>query len=87
VTIEPENVVLSAIKKAEDGDAWIVRFYEFAGRETQVRLRMPRAIARAQETNLLEQPERELTAQGQEVVAPTKPYEIKTVRIEMRPQN
>jgi alpha-mannosidase len=52
-----------------------------------VRLRLPRAIARAQETNLLEQPERELTARGQEVVAPTKPYEIKTVRIEMRPQN
>jgi alpha-mannosidase len=86
VTVEPDNVVLSAIKKAEDGDAWIVRFYELAGRETQVQLRMPRAIARAQEANLLEQPERELTAQGQEVVAPTKPYEIKTVRVELQPR-
>ena len=86
VTIEPENVVLSAIKKAEDGEAWIVRFYEIAGRETQVRLKLPRIVMRAQETNLLEQPERDLTGQGQEVTVPTKPYEIKTVRIEMRPQ-
>jgi alpha-mannosidase len=83
VSIEPENVVLSALKKAEDGDAWIVRFYEIAGRETQVRLRMPRIVVHAQETNLLEQPEHELAAQGQEVTVPTKPYEIKTVRIEL----
>lgn len=87
VSVEPENAVLSAIKKAEDGDAWIVRFYEIAGRETQVRLRLPRAIDRAQETNLLEQPERELQPQGREVTVPAKPYEIKTVRIEMQPQN
>lgn len=87
VTMEPENVILSAIKKAEDGEAWIVRFYEIAGRETQARLKMPRIVMRAQETNLLEQPERDLIVQGQEVTVPTKPYEITTVRIEMRPPN
>jgi len=33
-----KNVVLTAVKKAEEDDAVIVRFYEWAGKETEVKL-------------------------------------------------
>jgi alpha-mannosidase len=76
------NVVLTAFKKAEDGESFLVRFYEFAGRETEVRFRAPVTVGKAVETDLMEQDERPLTFEGREVVVPTRPYEIKTVRIE-----
>jgi alpha-mannosidase len=36
-----ENVIVSALKKAEDGNGWIVRLYETAGRETRAILQLP----------------------------------------------
>jgi alpha-mannosidase len=84
VQIEPENVILSAVKKAEDGDAWLLRFYEFAGKDTQVKLRLPAGAVRAWETNLMEKDEHELTVSNGELVIPTKPYQIKTVRMEFK---
>jgi len=38
VELKPENLLLTALKTAEDGDALIVRFAETAGRETQGRV-------------------------------------------------
>jgi alpha-mannosidase len=76
------NVVFTALKKAEDGESFLVRFYEFAGRETEVRFRTPMPVGKAVETDLMEQDERPLAFEGREVVVPTRPYEIKTVRIE-----
>jgi alpha-mannosidase len=82
IELSAPNVVLTAFKKAEDGESFLVRFYEFAGRETEVRFRAPVPVGKAVETNLMEQDERPLTFEGREVVVPTRPYEIKTVRIE-----
>ncbi len=41
VEVKPENVVLTAMKKAEDDDALILRFYEWAGKETDVKIQLP----------------------------------------------
>jgi len=38
--VGPENVALTVLKKAEDGDDLIARFYETAGRETEARVHM-----------------------------------------------
>ena len=38
VTTDRENVILGAMKKAEDGDALILRFWEVAGRDTDFTL-------------------------------------------------
>ncbi len=84
VEIAPDNVVLTAIKKAEDSDTWLVRFYEFAGRESAVRLHFAGA-ARAWETNLMEADEHPLEVANDEVLIPTRPYQIKTVRVELQP--
>jgi alpha-mannosidase len=80
--LEPDTVVLTALKKAEDSEAWILRFYEFAGKPADVRIALPKPPRIAQEVTLTEQEMGPLTVSGQEVIVPTKPYEIKTVRIE-----
>jgi alpha-mannosidase len=83
VQIEPGNVILTVLKKAEDEDALIFRYYEFAGKPAQVRLRLPEKATRAVETNLMEKEERplSLTGNGRELVIPTGPYEIKTMKV------
>jgi len=40
LSISPENILLSAFKKAEDGSAWILRFYESEGQKTTVTVEM-----------------------------------------------
>ncbi len=80
-TLEPQNVVLTAIKRAEDDDALIFRFFEWAGQNTQVRLTLPSGATQAFETNLMEQPAGELPIKAGTVTVATKPYEIKTVKV------
>ncbi len=79
--VQPENVVLTATKKAEDDGALILRFYEWAGKETDVKLQLPAGAEKAWETDLMEKPLAELSVQDGAVTVHTKPYEIKTIRI------
>jgi alpha-mannosidase len=81
--VEPANVIVTALKKAEDSDDLIFRFYEFEGKATDVKLDLPEAAASAVETNLMEKKEKPLTLpqNGRELTIPTGPYEIKTVAV------
>ncbi len=79
--LDADNVTLTAIKKAEDDDALVFRFFEWAGRPTQVRLHLPAGATQAWETNLMETPDHELPIAANAVTVPTKPYEIKTVKV------
>jgi alpha-mannosidase len=79
--VQPENVVLTATKKAEDDGALILRFYEWAGKESDVKLRLPSGAQAASETDLMERPVAELSLQDGTMTVHTKPYEIKTIRV------
>jgi alpha-mannosidase len=82
VTVKPENVVLTALKKAEDSDALIFRVYEWAGKSGEVKIHVPNRATDATVTNLLEKPEGEaLRIVDGTVTAPIHPYEILTVRV------
>jgi len=86
VSLEPANVVLTAVKKAEDDDGLIIRFYESAGKETQVSLRLPPGALRAVETNLMEKEEKALSIEKNgKVVVSTHAYEIKTLKVLFAP--
>lgn len=82
VSIEPENLAVTAIKKTEDDNGLIFRFYEFAGKQVNARLRLPAGAIQAWETNLMEAPEKELPIANGEVVLPTGPYSIQSVKID-----
>ncbi len=86
VEIEPKNVILSAVKKAEDDDSVVFRFYEFEGKASQVRLRLPEAATGAVQANLMEKEEKTLSleANGKEVSVHVGPYEIGTVKIRFK---
>jgi alpha-mannosidase len=80
---EPENVVLTAVKKAEDANGLILRVYEWAGKAGTVTFHVPPGATSATVTNLMETPEGSpLTVEGDVVKAPIKPYEILTVRVD-----
>jgi alpha-mannosidase len=81
--IDNSNVVLTVVKKAEDTDGLIFRFYEFEGKQTDVKLQLPRAAASAVETNLMEKRGHAVTisSTGRELTIPTGPYQIKTVEV------
>jgi alpha-mannosidase len=82
VQVESENVVLTAMKKSEDDDSLILRFYEWAGKEADVKLQLPRGAQSVSETDLMERPIADLAVHGNAVTVHTKPYEIKTVKVQ-----
>jgi alpha-mannosidase len=86
VTVGAGNVVLTALKKDEDEDALILRFYEWAGKESDVNVKLPDGAQAASETDLMERLVAELSVKSGTVAVHTKPYEIKTVRIRFAPR-
>lgn len=82
-SVEPENVVLTAVKKAEDANGLILRVYEWAGKEGTVTFHVPAGATGATITNMQETPEGSaLQVSGEVVTAPIHPYEILTVRVD-----
>jgi alpha-mannosidase len=80
VTVKPENVVLTALKKAEDENGLIFRVYEWAGKSGDVEIHLPKGATGATVTNLMEKPEgTPLKVVGDTVTAPIHPYEILTI--------
>ena len=77
-----DNVIVSAVKKAEDENALVVRYYEWAGKAGDVTLQLPPGAHSASETNLMEKPAGDLPVANDKVTVPTKPYEIKTVKVQ-----
>ena len=86
-SVEPENVVLTAVKKAEDANGLIFRVYEWAGKDSTVEFNVPPGATAATVTNLMETPEGDPLsvtheAAGDLVKAPIHPYEILTIRVD-----
>jgi alpha-mannosidase len=82
-SVSPDNVVLTAVKKAEDANGLIFRVYEWAGKAAMVEFHVPPGAKSATVTNLMEAPEGDpLSVTGDIVKAPIKPHEILTVRVD-----
>ncbi len=82
-SVAPENVVLTAVKKAEDANGLIFRVYEWAGKGSTVEFHVPKGAKSATVTNLMEAAQgKALVVAGDVVKAPIKPYEILTVRVD-----
>ena len=73
--------MIETIKRAEDGNGIIVRFYEFQRKRGDVRLECGFPIAKAWHSNLIEDDQEEIAVEGQHVDLFIKPYEIVTLRL------
>src|ERR1700677_4047698 len=82
--VNAENVVLTAVKKTEDGSALLFRFYEWAGKTSEVQLTVPAGATSATLTNLMEQPEGSPLAvtRDSKITVSIHPYEIVSVRVD-----
>ncbi len=83
-----ENVILDTVKKAEDGDGWVLRFYEnqqISNPNVQVHLGMP--IRRAVACNLMEEDFQPVKCEGDWLSFSIKPFEIKTFRVWFKQNN
>jgi len=77
-----ENIIVTAIKKAEDDNGLVVRFYEWAGKGGDVQLQLPAGVESAAETDLMERRIGDVSLQNNVVTVTTKPYEIKTIKVQ-----
>ncbi len=78
----PENVILQALKRAEDGNGWVARFYECAGRQAAVSWSgLPLAPRQAFLTNLLEERIEPAKVAGRAVNFSIGPWQLVTLRL------
>jgi len=80
-SVSNPNVVVEAVKKAEDGNAVIVRFYEAGNTRGQTTLTFDRRVKQASECNLLEEGDAPVKTRRNSVTVPVAPFEIKTLKI------
>lgn len=80
--ISNDNVIIRAIKLAEDDDSFIIRVNEAVGREQRnVSLKMLGEIGSAQLVTALEEPIKDVKVTNGRLRFNMKPYEIKTFKI------
>jgi alpha-mannosidase len=77
-----DNIIVTALKKAEDENALVVRFHEWAGKDVDVTLQLPPGAQSATEANLMEKSIRGVSLHDGKVSVHTKPYEIKTLKVQ-----
>ena len=80
--VEDPNLVLDTIKRAEDSDALVVRFYEAHGARGAARLCLGFPVRAARFANLLEDPGDPADVEGDTIEVPYRPYEIVTLLVE-----
>jgi len=81
--LHPNNLVLSALKKAEDSDDVILRFFETEGRATSGEIKLFRDIKRAAIVDLLEREEKELCTYDNSLELEVNPFEIVTLKLKL----
>ena len=80
-SISKENVILDAVKAAQDGNGIIVRVYEAETRRTDVEMEFELDYSRVVECNLMEVDENEIPVEGKKFSFTMKPHEVKTFRL------
>jgi alpha-mannosidase len=84
VEISSDHVVLTAFKKAEDSNALLLRFYEWAGRSGDVTITLPEVAKSASLVNLMEGTEgTTLPLLKRRITVPSHPFEIVSVKVEL----
>ncbi|RRA50169.1 alpha-mannosidase [Acidipila sp. EB88] len=80
--VDSDHVVLTAMKKAEDSDALVLRMYESAGKEEAVKVKLPPGASSATITNLMENKDgASVPVTGDVATVSIHPYEILSLKV------
>lgn len=83
LSCDKENIVIDAVKVAENGKDIIVRLYEATNETCECSLRFGFHVKKAWSCDLLENTEREISTDGNGVRLQVKPFEIITLKLEI----
>jgi alpha-mannosidase len=85
ISLKPVNLILSALKKAEDDESLILRFFETKGERCQAELTLPSEITFVQPVNLLEEEDGpSLDIEENKVLMEISPFEIVTLKLRIQ---
>jgi alpha-mannosidase len=79
--VDRPNIVIETVKRAEDSQGIVVRFYESQRHRGPITLTAAFALGAAWRTNLLEENQVALTLAGNSITLSVKPFEIVTLRL------
>lgn len=86
VSVDAPNLVLTAMKKTEDGDGLLLRLYEWAGKSGEADIAVPQGATAARLANLMEETsDGELPLTNGRVKVPYHPFEIVSIRLSYPP--
>ncbi|WBW97283.1 alpha-mannosidase [Oceanirhabdus sp. W0125-5] len=83
ISLDSENVIIEAVKKAEDSNEVIVRLYEYYNRRTTVTVNFYKELESVHECDLMEQELEKIKVCGNSFEFEIKPYEIKTFKLNL----
>jgi alpha-mannosidase len=85
--IEPDNIVLTSLKKSEKGNCLIIRFYEASGKETKTTVSLFRKPKKVKVVNMLEEKDKEfdkkIVVEDYNIELTLKPFEIVTLKVKL----
>ena len=81
-SVNAPHVLLDTVKRAEDGDGWILRLYEYQQMgSAAVHVRFGTPVRRAVECDLMEENPQPVQHDATGIHFPIRPFEIKTFRV------
>jgi alpha-mannosidase len=87
VVSSKSNVIVSSVKKAEEGQEVVLRLYESHGAATETVLQFGFDAKQAAECDLLENSIKEYTVKKSKLSLKFRPFEIKTIKIAAKPKS
>ena len=82
ISVNDDNVVLTAVKKSEDDNALILRVYDWSGKASSAKFTLPPGATAATEVNLMEEPTGSAIAiENNSATLPVGPFEIRSLRV------
>lgn len=83
IKVDADSTILETVKKAEDSEALILRFYEYGNRREKVNIKLDFKFKEIKECSLIEEELTELKHEADSFEFEIKPYEIKTFKIDL----
>ena len=79
--VEPKNIIVEVMKKAEDSNDLILRLYETEGRKCTAKITLAHPVGAVHTTDLLENDVREIATDGNSFQVPVGAYSIETFKL------
>jgi len=83
IAVEPNNIIISTFKKAEDDDRYVLRCFDIEGSGARAEVELFRLLSELLETNIIEEEPTDITAQGdgKTFTCDIEPYGIRTYKL------